>query len=108
MLFLPGCLGLASCQKKTTESQSSQSALAHAAFMDLNQVIGTGAISLADDNQKVVFAERFTSPLDAGWAWIREEPKAWEVENGTLLLRVLAGYCGHYEGALGHLFRDLR
>lgn len=54
--------------------------------------ISMAAISLADNNQKVVFAERFTSPLDAGWAWIREEPKAWKVENGALLLRVLAGY----------------
>ncbi|HWM24955.1 MAG TPA: DUF1349 domain-containing protein [Chthoniobacterales bacterium] len=58
--------------------------------------ISAAAISAADDNQKVVFAERFTAPLDAGWAWIREEPKAWKVENGALLLRVLAGYL--YEG----------
>jgi len=60
-------------------------------------VIGTlclikTAISLADDNQKVVFEEKFTVPLTAGWTWIREEPKAWKVDDGALLLRVLPGY----------------
>ena len=54
--------------------------------------LSTAAISLADDNQKVVFEERFTSPMEAGWTWIREDPKAWKVENGALLLRVLPGY----------------
>ena len=54
--------------------------------------IGTAAIALADDKPKVLFAEKFTSPLSAGWHWIREDPKAWKVENGTLLLRSLPGY----------------
>jgi regulation of enolase protein 1 (concanavalin A-like superfamily) len=56
------------------------------------ETIGTAAISLADVNQKVMFADRFTSPLSARWYWIREDPKAWKVENGTLLLRSLPGY----------------
>lgn len=30
--------------------------------------------------------------MSAGWSWIREEPDAWKVENGTLLLRSLPGY----------------
>lgn len=60
-------------------------------------VIGTlvasaPAISLANDNEKIMFAEKFTSPLSAGWFWIRENPKAWKVENGMLLLQSLPGY----------------
>jgi len=54
------------------------------------------AITPADKNLEVVFDEKFTFPLEAGWTWIREEPKAWKVDDGTLLLRVLPGYV--YEG----------
>lgn len=54
--------------------------------------LSTAAISLADDNRKIVFEQKFTFPLDAGWTWIRENPKAWKVDDGTLLLRVLPGY----------------
>ena len=56
------------------------------------ETLAKAAVSPADDNHKVVFEERFTLPLEAGWTWIREEPKAWKVENGALLLRVLPGY----------------
>lgn len=54
--------------------------------------LSTPTISLAEDKRKVVFEEKFTIPLDAGWTWIREEPKAWKVDDGTLLLQVLPGY----------------
>lgn len=54
--------------------------------------IGTAAISLADDKPKVLFEKKFTSPMSAGWYWIREEPKAWKVEKGKLFLRSLPGY----------------
>ena len=53
--------------------------------------MGTAAVSLADDKPKVLFDQEFTSPLDAGWHWLLEEPKAWKVENGTLVLRSLPG-----------------
>jgi len=53
---------------------------------------GTAAISAADDKPKVLFDKEFTSPLSAGWHWIREDPKSWKVENGKLLLRSLPGY----------------
>jgi beta-xylosidase len=55
------------------------------------QFIGTAAIARAEDKPKVVFDEKFTSPLSAGWHWVREDPKAWKVENGKLLLRSLPG-----------------
>lgn len=58
----------------------------------IGSLIGAAIISLANDNEKMMFAEKFTSPLSAGWHWIREDPKAWKVENGTLLLRSLPGY----------------
>lgn len=51
--------------------------------------VGTAGISVADDKPKVLFDKKFTSPLSAGWYWIREDPKAWKVENGKLLLQSL-------------------
>jgi regulation of enolase protein 1 (concanavalin A-like superfamily) len=54
--------------------------------------MSTAAISLADTTLKVMFAENFSSPLDAEWTWIREEPEGWKVEEGRLLLQVLPGY----------------
>ena len=53
--------------------------------------IGTAAIALGDDKPKVLFDEKFTSPLSAGWHWIREDSKSWKVENGKLLLRSVPG-----------------
>lgn len=53
-----------------------------------------------------MFAENFTSPLSAGWHWIREDPKAWKVENGKLLLRSLPGYVYlHHNNAPNVLLR---
>jgi beta-xylosidase len=55
-------------------------------------VIGTAAIALADDKPKVLFDEKFASPLSAGWHWVREDPNAWKVENGKLMLRSVPGH----------------
>ncbi len=44
------------------------------------------------DSDKVLFKEDFSSKLGDGWSWVREEPKAWRVEKGALVLRVLPGY----------------
>ncbi|MBC7908961.1 MAG: VOC family protein [Pyrinomonadaceae bacterium] len=41
---------------------------------------------------KVLLDTKFTSPLSAGWYWIRENPKAWKVKNGKLMLQSAPGY----------------
>ena len=41
---------------------------------------------------KVMFQERFASEPGTGWSWVREEPKAWRIEDGALVLRTLPGY----------------
>jgi len=41
---------------------------------------------------KVLFEEKFADKLDKEWSWIREEPKAWRLEEGALVMRVLPGY----------------
>jgi regulation of enolase protein 1 (concanavalin A-like superfamily) len=45
-----------------------------------------------DDSPTVLFEEGFASELGSGWSWVREEPGAWRVEKGALVLRTLPGY----------------
>jgi homoserine O-acetyltransferase len=40
----------------------------------------------------VLFQEQFGSALGTGWTWVREEPKAWRIEDRALVLRTLPGY----------------
>ena len=42
--------------------------------------------------EKVLFAEKFTDALDKDWSWVREDPKAWKLDKGALVLRTLPGY----------------
>ena len=42
--------------------------------------------------EKVLFEEKFADKLDKGWSWIREDPKAWRIDKGGLVLRTLPGY----------------
>ncbi len=44
------------------------------------------------DSDEVLFKEDFDSKLGDGWSWVREETKAWRVEKGALVLRILPGY----------------
>lgn len=49
----------------------------------------------ADDkapDEKVLFEEKFADKLDKDWSWVREEPKAWQLDKGALVLRVQPGY----------------
>jgi hypothetical protein len=32
--------------------------------------------------EKVLFEERFTGELDKEWSWVREDPKAWRIDQG--------------------------
>lgn len=42
-------------------------------------------------SEQVIFQEDFRGALDAGWSWVREDPKAWRVKDGALELRILPG-----------------
>jgi regulation of enolase protein 1 (concanavalin A-like superfamily) len=39
----------------------------------------------------VVFVENFAGPLGAGWSWVREDPKAWQLAHGALVVRTSTG-----------------
>jgi regulation of enolase protein 1 (concanavalin A-like superfamily) len=42
--------------------------------------------------EKVLFEEQFAAELGKGWSWVREDPKAWRIDKGALVLRTLPGY----------------
>ena len=41
---------------------------------------------------RILFTESFGDKLDKDWAWVREEPKSWHLENNSLVLRTQPGY----------------
>ncbi len=49
-----------------------------------------GADPAPKDN--VLFEEPFSGKLDKEWSWLREDPQAWRIDQGTLVLRTLPGY----------------
>lgn len=40
---------------------------------------------------KTLFEETFQERLDSDWAWVRENPKAWRLEKGTLVIDTQRG-----------------
>ncbi len=53
------------------------------------------AAALAADKppaEKVLFEAKFTGELGKDWSWVREDPKAWKIDQGALVLRTLPGY----------------
>ena len=72
--------------------------------------LDTGADTVA--GEKVLFQEEFTGQIDKGWTWLREDPAAWRLENGSLVLRPspegLHDYSGkHARYSKNSLFRPL-
>ena len=55
-------------------------------------LLGASTSASADDKQQFIFAESFNAPLDSGWTWLREEPRAWKVAEGSLQIRTLPGH----------------
>ncbi|MBI5725307.1 MAG: hypothetical protein HZA50_15215 [Planctomycetes bacterium] len=39
----------------------------------------------------MIFEDRFSGRLGEGWSWLREDPEAWRLEDGELLIRSLPG-----------------
>jgi regulation of enolase protein 1 (concanavalin A-like superfamily) len=50
------------------------------------------ALPAAAGAEKILFEEKFTGELGTDWSWVREEPKAWRIDKGALMLRTLPGY----------------
>jgi regulation of enolase protein 1 (concanavalin A-like superfamily) len=42
--------------------------------------------------EKVLFEETFAGDLGKEWSWVREDPRAWRIDKGALVLRTLPGY----------------
>ena len=47
--------------------------------------------AIADEHEKTLFAEAFTDKLADGWTWLREDPKGWRLDKGTLIVRTSTG-----------------
>ena len=39
-----------------------------------------------------MFEERFAGKLREGWSWVRENPAAWKIETGAMIIEVQPGY----------------
>jgi hypothetical protein len=48
----------------------------------------------------VVFEDKFDTKLGDGWAWLREDPKAWRIKDGGLEIRVEPGVAHNVKNAL--------
>ena len=58
--------------------------------------------------EKVLVEEKFTGELGKDWSWVREDPKAWRIEQGALALRNLPGYLhATYNNSRNVLIRPL-
>jgi regulation of enolase protein 1 (concanavalin A-like superfamily) len=60
-----------------------------AVVLTLAAIFGTR--TSAADAPKVLFEDKFSDHLDAGWKWIRERPDAWRLVNGALVIDTLPG-----------------
>jgi len=49
---------------------------------------------------QVVFEDKFDTKLGDGWAWLRENPKAWRVRDGALEICVEPGVANNVKNAL--------
>ncbi len=54
--------------------------------------LGALATSSAVGADRVLFADKFSSPLDSSWSWLREDPQDWKIEDGALRILALPGH----------------
>jgi hypothetical protein len=71
----------------------------HSAISYRNIVL-TPIIKSKADRQKVVFEDCFDNKPAAGWKWLRENPKAWRINDGALEIRVQPGVARTVKNAL--------
>jgi hypothetical protein len=48
-------------------------------------------VASAGDQEKTLFTEPFAEKLADGWTWLREDPKGWRLDKGTLIVRTATG-----------------
>ena len=41
--------------------------------------------------EKLLFADPFKDKLSSGWSWVREDPKGWRLDKGSLVIRTSRG-----------------
>src|SRR5208282_2577204 len=41
--------------------------------------------------EKILFTDPFVDKLADGWSWVREDPKDWRLDKGTLVIRTSRG-----------------
>src|ERR1700685_1013130 len=46
---------------------------------------------VASAQEKSLFTEPFAEKLADGWTWLREDPKGWRLDKGTLIVRTATG-----------------
>jgi hypothetical protein len=62
--------------------------------------VGTVVTTASAADLRVVFEDRFAGKLGDGWTWWRENPKAWQIENGRLEIHVEPGVAENVKNAL--------
>jgi len=55
---------------------------------------------LAAGEPRVIFEDRFEGKLGEGWTWLRENPQAWRIKDGSLEIRVEPGVANSVKNAL--------
>ena len=68
-------------------------------------LLWTSTALFAADPQ-IVFKDKFDTKLGDGWAWLRENPKAWRIKDGGLEIRVEPGLANNVKNALLRLAPD--
>src|SRR5262249_21269887 len=53
--------------------------------------LGTAVAADEKDKEKILFEDKFGAKLADGWSWVREDPKAWKLDKGALLIRTSTG-----------------
>jgi regulation of enolase protein 1 (concanavalin A-like superfamily) len=60
-------------------------------------------VAHADEKEKTLFAEEFKDKLSDGWTWVREDPKGWKLDKGTLVVRTSTGGLWQKENDSGNI-----
>jgi regulation of enolase protein 1 (concanavalin A-like superfamily) len=60
-------------------------------YVILFPVVIAIAPAIAQEKEQAVFTEPFDGTLAKGWSWVREDPKAWRLDKGVLVVKTSAG-----------------
>lgn len=60
------------------------------ALLPLSLAMGLAPV-LAQEKERPAFTEPFDGTLAKGWSWVREDPKAWRLDKGALVVKTSTG-----------------